>query len=118
MTYLANQSAKRSARLWARSMTARFMFEGSKHSESKQEARGHRPRPQSIDNRIREALNAPRMVYMCATLVASLIWLSAPTLARNSFTDYDDVRQVLTFLTDTLPPELKSSDLSAQRKAW
>src|SRR5438552_14936686 len=27
-------------------MTARFMFEGSKHSESKQETRGHRPRPQ------------------------------------------------------------------------
>src|SRR5437867_12744983 len=50
---LANQSAQsapldcgRGPQLWARSMTARFMFEGSKHSESKQEARGHRPRPQ------------------------------------------------------------------------
>src|SRR5204862_5581937 len=53
ITYLANQSAQsapldcgRGPQLWARSMTARFMFEGSKHSESKQEARGHRPRPQ------------------------------------------------------------------------
>jgi len=41
------------------------------------------------------------MVYMCATLVASLVWLSVLTLARNSFTDYTDV-QVLAFLTDTL----------------
>src|SRR5207247_9961314 len=60
ITYLANQSAQsapldcgRGPRLWARSMTARFTFEGSKHSESKQEARGHRPRPQSNPSRVR-----------------------------------------------------------------
>ena len=64
--------------------------------------------------RIREALKAPRMVYICATLAASLILLSVLTLAGNSFTDYNDVQQVLAFLTDTLPPELKSSDLAAR----
>jgi len=59
-----------------------------------------------------------RVIYMCATLVACLAWLSAHTLARNSFTDYNDVAQVLSSLTDTLPPELNSSDLSVRRKAW
>src|SRR5438105_1103551 len=54
----------------------------------------------------------------CATVVVSLLWLSVLTSARNSFTDYSDVQQVLASLTDTLPPELKTSDLSAQRKAW
>src|SRR5438034_8095680 len=66
-----------------------------------------------IDTRIRASA-----VYIYAIIVASLVWLSGQALARNSFTDYDDVKQVLAFLTDTLPPELKPSDLSAQRKAW
>src|SRR5215471_13259816 len=44
-------------------------------------------------------------------LLPILVWLS-------SFTSYNDIQQALTFLTDTLPPELKSSDLSARRKAW
>jgi hypothetical protein len=43
---------------------------------------------------------------------------SVLTSARNSFTDYKDVQQVLAFLTDTLPPELNSSDSSTQREAW
>jgi CheR methyltransferase, SAM binding domain len=46
---------------------------------------------------------------MSAILIC-LAWLS-------SFT-YTDVQQVLAFLTDNLPPELRSSDVSAQRKAW
>src|SRR5438874_4890224 len=61
--------------------------------------------------RIREAFNAHRVVYGCATLLASMVWLSA-AFARNSFTDYNDVQQVLAFLSDILPPELRPSDLS------
>src|SRR6266487_3415984 len=34
-------------------MTARFMFENSNHPESKQETRGHRPRPQSVGSKRR-----------------------------------------------------------------
>jgi hypothetical protein len=71
-----------------------------------------------VDIRIREALKVPRAFYICATLVASLAWLSVHTSARNSFTDYSDEQQVLAFLTDALPPELQSSDLSDRRKAW
>jgi hypothetical protein len=51
-------------------------------------------------------------------ILASLTWFSVLTSARNSFTDYKDVQQVLAFLTGTLPPELNSSDSSAQREAW
>src|SRR5262249_45373264 len=36
----------------------------------------------------------------------------------SSFTTYDDVQHVLALSTDTLPPELKSADLSGRRKAW
>jgi hypothetical protein len=68
-----------------------------------------------IDTRIRKALQAHRVVYVCATLLASLVWLSV-AFARNSFTDYNDVQQVLALLTDTLPPELKSSDLVQRRQ--
>jgi len=68
--------------------------------------------------RICEILKASRALSICATLVASLVLLSVLTLARDSFTDYNDVQQVLAFLTDALPPELKSSDSAAQRKAW
>src|SRR5207248_522499 len=50
--------------------------------------------------------------------VVFLVWPAMLTLARNLFPDYNEVQQVLSFLTDTLPPELKSSDLSARRKAW
>ena len=54
---------------------------------------------------------------VCLTLVVCLA-VSSLALAQTSFTDYNDVQQVLAFLTDILPPELKSSDLSARRKAW
>ncbi|MBI4473557.1 MAG: class I SAM-dependent methyltransferase [Acidobacteria bacterium] len=40
------------------------------------------------------------------------------TSAQNSFSDYNDVQQVLAFSTDLLPPVLNSSDLSARRQAW
>jgi hypothetical protein len=48
------------------------------------------------------------------------VCLSPPvhTLARNSFTDYSDVQQVLSFLSDILPPQLNSADLSVRSKAW
>jgi hypothetical protein len=59
-----------------------------------------------------------RSICKCATFAASLALLSALTFARNSFTDYNDVQQVLAFFADTLPPELKSSDLAGRRKAW
>ncbi len=59
-----------------------------------------------------------RQLTICAALLSSLLWLSVLTAARNSFADYNDVQQVLAFSTDALPPELKSSDLSIQRKAW
>src|SRR5262245_41827899 len=51
-------------------------------------------------------------------ILFSLVWLSTFTFARTSFTDYNDVQSVLASLTDTLPPELKSSDLSTRPKAW
>jgi hypothetical protein len=40
------------------------------------------------------------------------------TLARNSFTSYDDVEQILRHLSDALPTELKPSAQSDPRKAW
>jgi hypothetical protein len=55
---------------------------------------------------------------MCATLVTFLVCLSVFASAGNSFTDYNDVQRVLAFLTESLPPQLKSSDLAARRKAW
>ena len=55
---------------------------------------------------------------VCSTLVVCLAWVSSLALAQTSFTDYNDVQQVLAFLTDVLPPELKSSDLSVRRNAW
>src|SRR5262245_17049152 len=57
-------------------------------------------------------------VKLCATFIVSFLWLSIATSAQNSFKDYSDVQTVLASLTDTLPAELKSSDLSARRKAW
>lgn len=51
-------------------------------------------------------------------ILAYLTCFSVLTSARNSFTDFKDVQHVLAFLTGTLPPELKSSDSSAQSKAW
>ena len=71
-----------------------------------------------MNERRTRPIDTPRVVYTCAALAASLVFLSVITLARNSFTDYNDVQQVLASLTDTLPPELKSSDLSNRRKAW
>jgi hypothetical protein len=67
---------------------------------------------------MREALTAHLRVYLWVTLVASLLCLPVITRARNSFTDYVDIQPVLAFLTDILPPELKSSDVAAQREAW
>jgi hypothetical protein len=58
------------------------------------------------------------MVYVCATFVVSVFWLSALVLAGNSFTEYDDVRQVLPYVTADLPPALKSSDLAVRRRSW
>ena len=55
---------------------------------------------------------------VCSTLVVCVAWVSSLALAQTSFTDYNDVQQVLAFLTDVLPPELKSSDLSVRRNAW
>jgi hypothetical protein len=51
-------------------------------------------------------------------ILTYLTCFSVLTSARNSFTDYKDVEHVLAFLTGTLPPELQSSDSSAQSKAW
>lgn len=59
-----------------------------------------------------------RALPVCATLAAILLWLSAVTPARDAFTDYSDARQVLAYLSDSLPPELKSSDPAAQSQAW
>jgi len=59
-----------------------------------------------------------RILYMGATLVVSLFWLSVLVLAGNSFTEYDDVQQLLALVAADLPPELKSSDLTVRRKAW
>jgi hypothetical protein len=69
-------------------------------------------------SRIGKALNAPRVAYMCATVMICLICVSVFTSARNFVTDYDDIQHVLPSLSDALPSELKSSDLSARRKAW
>ena len=44
--------------------------------------------------------------------------LQFSALARGPFTDYTDVEHVLAFLTDALPPELKSSGTAARSKAW
>ncbi|HEY2382301.1 MAG TPA: hypothetical protein VGK48_14075 [Terriglobia bacterium] len=52
------------------------------------------------------------------TILACLAWLSVRTSAGNSLTEYTDVQQVLAFVSELLPPELKTSDVSAQRKAW
>src|SRR5262245_41527347 len=57
-------------------------------------------------------------VYLCVTFVACSVWLFAPALAQNSFTDYDDIRHVLAYLSDILPPEFKSPDLSSGRELW
>lgn len=59
-----------------------------------------------------------RLIYRCASVVASLVCLSALTFAANSFKDYDDIHLVLASLSDALPQVLKSSDLPARRKAW
>ena len=50
--------------------------------------------------------------------VVCVAWVSSLALAQTSFTDYNDVQQVLAFLTDVLPADLKSSDLSVRRNAW
>jgi hypothetical protein len=71
-----------------------------------------------IDTDIREAVKASFAVYLCAILAAGLVCLPVLALAPSSFTDYSDVENVLAFLTDLLPPELNSSDISARRKAW
>ena len=62
-------------------------------------------------------MNAFR-VCLCLTLVVCSVWLYAPALAQNAFTDYDDIRHVLAYLTDILPTEFKSPDLSASREVW
>jgi hypothetical protein len=60
-----------------------------------------------------------KLVPVAIFLVIIFLGLfSVRASARNSFTEYSDVQQVLALVTDILPPELKSSDLSAQRKAW
>jgi hypothetical protein len=61
----------------------------------------------------REPLKARRVVYICAILLTAAL-----TLFGSSFTDYNDIEPVLALLTDILPPELKSSDPAARRKAW
>ncbi len=43
---------------------------------------------------------------------------AALALATHSFTTYDEAETVLRSFADALPAALKSSDLSAQRKAW
>ena len=53
-----------------------------------------------------------------STLVVCVAWVSSVALAQTSFTDYNDVHHVLAFLSDVLPAELKSSDLSVRRNAW
>ena len=67
-------------------------------------------------SKIHEALIGRRLLYISAALICSLVWLSARTLAQNSFKDYDEVQQVLASSTDSLPPELKSTDSSAPTK--
>lgn len=55
---------------------------------------------------------------MCAILIATMAFLSVSSFARKSLTSYESVQQVLASLSGLLPPELHSSDLAAQRKAW
>ena len=92
-------------------MTARFSW-------NQRKTRGHRPRLQgrSINEICENSIT--RMKRCIGTIVAYLTCFSVLTSAVNSFTDYKDVQHVLAFLTGTLPPELKSSDSSAQSKAW
>src|SRR2546425_9063511 len=79
--------AQHSARLWARSMTARFMFEGSKHSESKQEARGHRPRPQSSG-----CASSPWLAKYVITLIRTLYGDGLPAIVGRK-----DLLEILKF---------------------
>jgi CheR methyltransferase, SAM binding domain len=58
----------------------------------------------------------PAAFSLCLCAFVSLCFHSG--LARNSFTDYNDVQQVLASLADTLPPQLRSSDLSTRPRAW
>ena len=51
-------------------------------------------------------------------LVAFIAWRPVRASAQNSFTQFDDVQPVLALLTEALPAQLRSSDISAQRKAW
>jgi hypothetical protein len=59
-----------------------------------------------------------RLAYGCVTVLVVVAWLSVHTSARNSFTDYGDVQNVLASLPDLLPSALKSSVLSSRQKAW
>ena len=72
----------------------------------------------SPDTRIRRAVSARRVVCVYALIVGSVVGLSALTAAQSSFTAYEDVQQILPFLTDSLPPELKSPALPARRSNW
>jgi len=58
------------------------------------------------------------VVYIIGMLLGVSAWMSVHTFARNSFTDYEDVQHLLPLLTEMLPPALKSSAISARRKAW
>jgi hypothetical protein len=63
-------------------------------------------------------LRHPRHLWPKVILAGSLVSLSLLAWGRSSFTDYNDVQQVLAFLNDDLPPELRSSGSSAQREDW
>ena len=74
--------------------------------------------PRPLLSGLRKTASTRGTVCIYATLAVCLFLLPFLTWARGAFTEYTDVRQVLTFLEEILPPELKTSDASARQKAW
>jgi hypothetical protein len=55
-------------------------------------------------------MNLSCSALVIATLLIPIAWTSCLCRPRDSFTAYEDVKQVLANLADALPPELKSAD--------
>jgi hypothetical protein len=66
----------------------------------------------------RNARSRIHLWALLATLVACVSGFAILAFAQSSFTDYEDIRQVLTFLKDTVPAELRFPDELGQAKAW